>query len=58
VPEDLPIVPSLDDLKAIQTDIEALKARVAVLEGLASVAMPDNVKTALATFLDWVKANV
>jgi hypothetical protein len=62
MPEDLPVVPSLDDLKSVQAEIEALKVRVAALEAemetLITVTMPDDVKAAFNTFMEWVKANV
>ena len=65
MPEDLPVVPSLDDLKAVQADIEVLKVQVAELlsrieglEALVSVEMPADVKAAFIVFMDWVKANV
>jgi hypothetical protein len=62
MPEDLPIVPSLADLQAIQADIAALKAAVAQMQAdidlIVTVTMPADVKAAFNTFIDWVKANV
>lgn len=58
MPEDLPVVASLEDLRAVQADIEGLKVRIAALEALAGVEMPDDVKAAFALFIEWVTANV
>lgn len=62
MPEDLPVVPSLDDLKAVQLEIEALKQAVvelkAEIDQIVTVPMPADVKAAFNTFMEWVKANV
>jgi endonuclease/exonuclease/phosphatase family metal-dependent hydrolase len=54
---DLPVVASLEDVKAMQAEIEKLKADVAALQA-ASVQMPADVKEAFLKWLEWVKANV
>lgn len=58
MPEDLPVVPSLADLQAVQADIEVLKQRMSDLESAVGAVMPDDVKAAFVLFMDWVKANV
>jgi hypothetical protein len=62
MPEDLPVVPSLEDLKAVQVEIEALKQAVvelkAEIDEIVTVAMPVDVKAAFNTFIQWVMANV
>lgn len=62
MPEDLPVVPSLDDLKAVQVEVEALKQAVvelkAEIDQIVTVPMPADVKAAFNTFMEWVKANV
>lgn len=50
MPEDLPIVPSMDDFNALMARVTALEAQVKV--------MPDEVKAALTTVIAWIEANV
>jgi len=50
MPEDLPIVPSMDDFNALMVRVTALEAQVK--------AMPQDVKDKLIAVLEWLKANV
>jgi hypothetical protein len=50
MPEDLPVVPSMDDFNALLARVTALEAQIKV--------MPAEVKTALTVVLGWIEANV
>lgn len=50
MPEDLPVVPSINDFNALMARVTALEVEVKV--------MPDDVKTALTTVIAWIEANV
>jgi hypothetical protein len=50
MPEDLPIVPSMDDYNALLARVTALEVQIKV--------MPDEIKTALKLVLEWMDANV
>lgn len=50
MPEDLPVVPNMDDFNALLVRVAALEAQVKV--------MPEDVKAALKMVLDWMYTNV
>jgi len=50
MPEDLPVVPSMDDFNALLARVAALEAQVKV--------MPADVKAALNVVVAWIEANV
>ena len=50
MPEDLPVVPSMDDFNALLARVTALETQIKV--------MPDEIKTALTTVLAWIESNV